>query len=121
MSLIIKFISSVQFSRSVVSDSLQPHGLQHARLPCPSPTPGSYSKSSLLVSDAIQTFSFSVVFSSCPQSFSASGSFQMSQFFTSHSQSIEISASASVLAMNIQDGFSFGWTSMFSWQNSVSF
>ena len=107
---------SVQFSRSLVSNSLQPHGLQHARPPCPSPTPGVYSNSCPLSRWCHLTISFSVVpFSSCFQSFPASGSFPMSQFFTSGGQSIGASASASVLSMNIQDRFPLGltgWTSL---------
>ena len=96
--------SLVQFSHSVVSDSLQPHGLQHARLPCPSPTPGTYSNSSPPSRWCHPTSSSSVVpFSSCLQSFPTSGSFPMSQFFASDGQSIGVSASASVLPMNIQD------------------
>ena len=95
---------SVQFSHSVVSDSLRLHGLQHARLPCPSPTLRPCSNSCPSSRWSHPTISSSVVpFSSCPQSFSASGSFQMSQFFTSGGQSIGASASASVLPMNIQD------------------
>ena len=95
--------SSVQ---SVVSNSLQPHGLQHTRPPCPSPTPGVYSNSCPLSRWCHPTISSSVVpFSSCPQSLPASGSFQMSQFFTSGGQSIGVSASASVLLMIIQDWF----------------
>ena len=94
----ISYFSSVQFSRSVVSDSLRPHGLQHARPPCPSPTPRAYSSSSPLSWWCHPTISSSVVpFSSCLQSFPASGSFQMSQFFTSGGQSIRVLASASVL------------------------
>ena len=104
--------SSVQFSCSVMSDSLWPHGLQHARPPCPSPTPV-YANSCPSSQWCHLTVSFSVVpFSSCPQSFPASGSFQMSQFFTSGSQSIGVSASASVLPMNIQDWFPLGWTGL---------
>src|SRR5574337_634108 len=96
--------SSVQFSCSVVSDSLQPHGLLHTRPPCPSPTPGVYSNSCPLSWCCHPTISSSVIpFSSCLQSFPASGSFQMSQFFTLGGQSIGVSASASVLPMNIQD------------------
>ena len=95
---------SVQFSHSVVSDSLRPHGLQHARLPCPSPTPGACSKSCPLSRWCHPTISSSVVpFCSCPQSFPASGSFPMSQFFSSGGQSIGASASASVLPVSIQD------------------
>ena len=86
--------SSVQFSSSVVSDSLRPHGLQHARPPCPSPTPGVYPNPCPLSQWCHPTISSSVVpFSSCPQSFPASGSFQMSQLFTSGGQSIGVSAS----------------------------
>ena len=102
--------SSVQFSRSVrVSDSLQPHELQHARPACPSPTPGVYSNSCPLSWWCHPTISSSVVpFSSCPQSFPASGSLQMSQFFASGGQSIGVSAS--LLLMNIQDWSPLGWT-----------
>ena len=103
--------SSVQFSCSVVSCSLRPHGLQHARPPCPSPTPGACSNSCPLSRWCHPTISSSVVpFSSCLQSFPASGFFPMGQFFTSGGQSIGISASASVLPMNIQDWFLLGWT-----------
>ena len=106
---------SVQFSRSVVSDSLWPHGLQHARPPYPLPTPGAYSNSYPLSRWCHPTISSSVIpFSSHLQSFPASGSFQMSQFFTSGSQSIGVSASASVLPMNIQDWFPLGWTGWIS-------
>ena len=102
--------SSVQFSRSVVSDSLRPHGLQHTRLPCPSPTPIVYSNSCSLSQWCHPTTSSSVVtFSSHLQSFPASGSFQMSQFFASGGQSIGVSASTSVLPMNIQNWFPLGW------------
>ena len=97
---------SVQFNLSVMSDSLRPHWLQHARLPCPSPTPGAYSNSSPLSWWCHPTISSSVVpFSSNLQSFQASGSFPMSQFFTLGGQSIGVSASASVLPMNTQDWF----------------
>ena len=110
--------SSIQFSRSVVSDSLQPHGLQHARPPCPSPTPKVYSDSCPLSRWCHPTISSSVVpFSSCLQSFPASGSFQMNQFFASGGQSIGVSASASVLPMNIQDWFPLGWTGWISLQS----
>ena len=103
--------SSVQFSCSVVSDSLRFHGLQHARLPCPSPTPGLYSNSCRWSRWCHPTISSSVVpFSSHLQSFPASASFPMSQFFASGGQSIGISTSASVLPMNIQDWFPLGWT-----------
>ena len=95
---------SVQFTRSVVSDSLRPHGLQHARLPCPSPSPGACSNSCPSSQSCHPAISSSVVpFSSCLQSFSGSGSIPMSQFFASGGQSIGVSASASVLPMNIQD------------------
>ena len=94
---------SLQFSHSFVSDSLRPHELQH-RLPCPSPTPGAYSNSCPLSWWCHPIISSSVdPFSSCLQSFPASGSFWMSQFFASGGQSIGVLASASVLPMNIQD------------------
>ena len=94
-----------------MSDSLQPHGLQHARPLCPSPTPRAYSNSCLLSQWCHPTISSSVVpFSSCLQSFPASGSFQMSQFFASGGQSIGVPTSASVLPMKIQDWFPLGWT-----------
>ena len=103
--------SSVQFSRSVMSDSLRPHGLQHARPPCPSPTPGVYSNSCLLSLWCHPTTSSSVVpFSSRLQSFPALGSFQMNQFFTSGGQSIGVSTSTSVLPMDTQDWSPLGWT-----------
>ena len=99
----------VQFSHSVMSDSLRPHGLQHARPPCPSTTPRVYSNSCPLSQWCNPTISsFVITFSSCLQSFPASGSFQMSQLFTSGGQSIGVSASASVLPMNIQDWFPLG-------------
>ena len=110
--------SSVLFVSSVVSNSLQPHGLQHARPPCPSPTPGVYSNSCPLSQWWHPTISSSVVpFSSCPQSFPASGSFQMSQFFASGGQSIGVSALVSVLPTNIQDWSSLGWTGCISLQS----
>ena len=113
----IKF-SSIQFSHSVVSDSLRPHEPQHARLPCPSPTPGAYAYSCPLSRWCHPTISSSVTpFSSCLQSFPASGSFPMSQFFTSGGQSIGVSASASVLPMIIQDWFSLEWTGWISLQS----
>ena len=109
---------SVQFSHSVVSDSLQPHESQHARPPGPSPTPGVYSNSCLLSRWCYPTISSSVVpFSSRLQSFLALGSFPMSQFFTSGGQSIGISVSTSVLPMNIQDWFPLGWTGWISLQS----
>ena len=109
---------SVQFSRSVLSDSLQPHGPWHARPPYPSPTPGIYSNSCPLSRWCHPTISSSVIpFSSCLQSFPASGSFPMSHFFTSGCQSIGVSASTSVLPMNIQDWFILGWTGWISLQS----
>ena len=109
-------ISSVQSSRSVVSDSLWPHGLQHTRPPCPSPTPGVYSDSCPLSRWCHPTISSSVVpFPSHLQSFPASGSFQMRQLFPSGGQSIGVSASALVLPMNIQDWFPLGWPGCISW------
>ena len=107
--------SSVQFSGSVVSDSLWPHGLQNARPPCPLPTPGVYSNSCPLSQWCHPTISSSVVPFSHLQSFPASGSFPVNQFFTSGGQSIGLSASASVLPMNIQDWFPLertGWISL---------
>ena len=111
------FISSVQFSCSVVSDSLHPHGLQHARLPCPSPTPRARSNSCPssqwchpAISSSVDPFSF------CLQSIPALGSFLRSQFFTSGSQSFGVSASASILSMNIQDWFPLGLTDLISLQ-----
>ena len=109
--------ASVQFSCSVVSNSLQPHGLQHASLPCPSPTPWVYSNSCPLSRWCHPTISSSVTpFSFCLPSFPASGSFPMSQFFTSGGQSIGVLASTSVLPMNIQDWFPLGWTGWISLQ-----
>ena len=110
--------SSVQFSHSVLSDSLGPHELRYARPPCPSPTPRVYSNSCPLSLWCHPTVLSSVVpFSSCLQSFSASGSFPMSQFFASGGQCIGASASASVLPMNIQDWFPLGWTGRISLQS----
>ena len=111
-------VSSVQFSRSVVSDSLRPHESQHTRLPCPSPTPGVYSNSCPLSWWCHPAISSSVVpFSSCPQSLPASGSFPMSQLFALGGQSIGVSASASVYPMNTQDWSPSGWTSWISLQS----
>ena len=111
---------SVKFSRSVLSDSLRPygsHGLQHARPPCPSPTPRVYSSSCPLSQWCHPTISSSVVpFSSCLQSSPASGSFQVSLFFASGGQSIGVSASASVLWLNIPDWYPLGWTGWISLQ-----
>ena len=109
----VNCISSVQFICSVVSNSLRPQGLQHARPPCPSPA--IYPNSCPLNRWCHPAISSSVVpFSSCLQSFPASGSFQMSQFLTSGGQSIGASASATVLPMNIQDWFLLGWTGWIS-------
>ena len=104
---------SVKFCRSVMSDSLWPHALQHTRLPCPSPTPRAYSNSCPSSWWFHPTISSSVVpISSCLQSFPASGSFPMSLFFTSGSLSIGASASALVFSVNIQDWFPLGWTGL---------
>ena len=109
---------SVQFSCSVMSNSLRPNGLQHARPPCPSPTPGVYSNSCPLSQWCHPTISSSVVpVSSCPQSLPASGSFQMSQLFAWSGQSSGVSASASVLPMNTQDWSPLGWTGWVSLQS----
>ena len=110
-------VSSVQFSHSVVSNFLWPHGLQHTRPPCPSPTPGVYSNSRPLSWWCHLTTSSSIVPFSHLQSFPASRSFQMSQLFTSGGQSIGVSASISVLPMNIQDWFPLGWTDWTSLQS----
>ena len=110
--------SSVQFSCSVVSNSLWPHQLQHTGLPCPSPTPGACSNPCPLSRWCHPTISFSVItFSSCLQSFLASGSFPKSQFFASGGQSIGVSASASVFPMNIQNRFPLGLTGLISLQS----
>ena len=107
---------SVQFSRSIMLDYLWPHRLQHARPPCPSPTLGVYSNLCHLSPWSHPTISYSVVpYSIYLQSFPASESFPMSQFFTSGGQSM--GASASVLPMNIQDWFPFGWTGWISLQS----
>ena len=103
---------------SVVFNSLQPHELQHSRLPCPSPVHGACSNSRPLSWWCHPTILSSIVsFSSCLQSCSASGSFQMSQFFSSGAQNIGVSASASVLSINIQDWFPLGWTGWISLQS----
>ena len=107
-----------QFSHSVMSDSLAPHEPQHTRPPCPSPTPRFHPNSCPLSQWCHPTLPSSVVpFSSCLQSFPASGSFQMSQFFTPGGQSIGVSASTSVLPMNTQDWSPLGWTSWISVQS----
>ena len=114
---ILQQFSLVQFSYSVLSDSLQPHGLQHARPPCPSLTPRVYSNSCPLSQWYHSTISFSVSHFSLLQSFPASGSFPRSQFFASGGQSIGASASASILPMDIQDWFPLGWTGWISLQS----
>ena len=114
----IQNFSSVQSSHSVMSDSLRPHEPQHARPPCPSPTPRVYPNLCPLCWWCHPTISYSVIlFSLCPQSFPASGSFQMSELFSSGGQSIGISASTSVLPMNTQDWSPLGWTGWISLQS----
>ena len=114
--MVSHIISAVQFSHSVMSDSLQPHGLQHARLPCPLPTLRAYSNSCPLSRWCHTTISSSVIpFSSCPQSLPASESFPMSQVFAWGSQSIGVSALAWFLPMKTQELISFrtaGWISL---------
>ena len=101
-----------------MTNPLWPHGLQHPMPPCPSPTPGVYSNSCPSCRWCHPTISSSVIpFSSQLQSFPASGSFPMSQFFPSGGQSIRVSASASVLSKNIQDWFPLGWTNWISLQS----
>ena len=119
MSLPLKVqFSSVQFSRSVVSHSVRPHELQHARPPCPSPTAGVYSNSCPSSRWCHPAISSSVIpFSSCPQSLPASGFFPVSQLFTSGGHSIGVSASASLLPMNTQDWSPLGWTVWISLQS----
>ena len=112
-----KTFSSVQFSCWVMSNSLRPHEPQHARPPCPSPTPRVYPNSCPMSQWCHPAISSSIIpFSSCPQSFPASGSFQMSQLFTSGGQRIGVSASTSVLPMNTQDWSLLGWTECISLQ-----
>ena len=112
------FNCSVQFSLSVVSDSLWSHEPQHARLPCPSPSPGVHPNPCPSCWWCHPTISSSVVpFSSCPQSFPASGSFQMSQLSASGGQRIGVSASTSVPPMNTQDWSPLGWTGWISLQS----
>ena len=109
---------SIQFTHSVVSDSLRPHELQHARPPCPSPTPGVHPKSGPSSPWCHPTISSSVVpFSCCPQSLPASETFPMSQLFAWGGQSIGVSALASVLPKNIQDWSPLGWTAWISLQS----
>ena len=107
---------SLLFGCSPVSNSLWPHGPQHARLPCPSLSPGACSNSCPLSQWCHPTISSSgIPFSSCPQTFPASGSFPMSRLFALGGQSIGASASMSVLPMNIQGWFPLGWTGLESW------
>ena len=114
-------LSSVQSSHTVVSDSLWPHELQHARPPCPSPTTRVHPSPRPLSRWCPLTISSSVVrFSYCPQSFPASGSFRMSQLFASGGQSVGVSASTSVLPMNTQDWSPLGWTGWISLQSKES-
>ena len=116
--LLRDWFTSVQFSRSVVSDSLRPHESQHARPPCLSPTPGVYSNSCPSRWWCHPAISSSVVpFSSCPQSLPASESFPVSQLFAGGGQSIGVSASASVLPMNTQDWSPLEWTGWISLQS----
>ena len=111
-------VSSIQFSHSVVSDSLRRHESQHARPPCPSPSPGVHSDSRPSSQWCPPAISSSVIpFSSCPQSLPASESFPMSQLFAWGGQSIGVSASASVLPMNTQDLSPLGWTGWVSFQS----
>ena len=111
-------LHTVQFSRSVIFNCLQPHELQHTRPPCSSPTPRDCSNSCSLSRWCHPTISSSVIpFSSCLQSFPASGSFPMSQFFASGGQSIGVSTSTSVLPMNTQDWSPLGWTGWTSLQS----
>ena len=115
MPLLYELDLSVHFTHSVMSHSLRPHGLQHARLPCPSLYPGAYSNSCPSSRWCHPTISSSVTpFSSCPQSFPASESFPISWLFTSDHQSIGVSASASILPLNIQDWFPLGLTGLIS-------
>ena len=112
----LHIISSVQFSRSVESDSLQPHESQYARPPCPSPTPGVYSNSCPSSQWCHPAISSSVVPFSCPQSLPASGSFPMSQLFAWGGQNTGVSASASIPPMNTQDWSPLRWTGWISLQ-----
>ena len=110
--------NSVQFSHSVMSDSSRPHEPQHTRPPCPSPTPGVHPNPCPLSWWYHPAISSSVIpFSSCPKSFPASGSFQMSQLFTSGGLSIGVSASKSVFPMNTQGWSPLGWTGWISLQS----
>ena len=118
VSLLVNLFDSFQFSHSVVSDSLRTRGLQHTRLPCPLPSPRACSNSCPLSQWCHRTISSSgIPFSSCLQSFPASGSFPTSQLFASGGQSIGASASASVPPMNVQDWFPLGLTGWISLQS----
>ena len=108
--VLLEIVVSVQFSRSVMSDSLQPHESQHARPPCSSPTPGVHPNSSPSSQWCHPAISSSVIPFSCPQSLPASESFPMSQLFAWGGQSTGVSALASVLPMNPQDWFPLEWT-----------
>ena len=115
---LLRSLSSIQFSRSVVSDSLRPHEPQHARPPCPSSTPRVHPNSCASSRWCHPAISSSVApFSSCPQSLPASGYFPMSLLFVRGSQSIGVSSSASVLPMNTQDWSPLGWTGWISLQS----
>ena len=117
ISTLFRILFPYQFNCSVVSNSLRPHGLQHARPPCPSPTPGVCSDSCPLSQWCHPTISSSVILFSCLQSFPASGSFPMSQFFASGGQSVGVTASPSNLSMNIQDWFPLVWSGWLSLQS----
>ena len=118
LSFLFSQFSSVQFSRSVMSDSLRPHEPQHARPPCPSPTPRVHPNSCALSRWCHSAISSSVIpFSSFPQSLLASGSFPVSQLFTWGGQRVGVSASASVLPINTQDWYLLGWTGWISLQS----
>ena len=113
-----KMLLEYQFSLSVMSNSLKSHEPQHARPPCPSPTPGVYPASCALSQWCHPSISSSVIpFFSCLQSFPASGSFQMRQLFASSGQSIGVSASTSVFPVNTQDWTPLGWTGWISLQS----
>ena len=119
LTLTFSYWDSVQFSHSVMSDSLQPHEPQYTMPPCPSPTPGVHPNPCPLSQWCHSTISSSVIpFSSCPQSFPESGSFQMSQLFPSGGQSIGVSASTLVLPMNTQDWSPLGGTGWISFQST---
>ena len=120
LSLILPWLIVLLFSCSVVFNSLQPHGLQHARLPCPSPSPGVFSNSCPLNRWCHPTISSSaMLFYSCPQSYPASESFPMSQLLTSGGQNIGASASALVLPVNIQGWFPLGLTGLISFSSTT--